>query len=42
MADVTLTDDAAEIKNPDGLSRDIALDFVKAVLHRMDANQGRC
>jgi hypothetical protein len=38
LANVTLLDDAAEIKNPDGMSRDIALDFVTATLRKIDAD----
>jgi hypothetical protein len=37
-----LLDDAAEIKNPGGISRDIILDFVTATLKKIDANQSCC
>jgi glutamine amidotransferase-like uncharacterized protein len=32
MANVLILDDAAEIKNPDGISRDFVLDFLAATL----------
>jgi hypothetical protein len=33
MANVVLLDDAAKIENPDGISRDFALDFLVALLN---------
>jgi hypothetical protein len=38
VANVALLDDAAEIENPDGISRDFVLDFLAATLSEGKTN----